>query len=696
MKKNPTPPVAPQRPKKLSIHGHERIDPFFWMNERDHPDVLAYLAAENAYYDQMTAHTKSLEQELYQEMRARIKEDDQSVPYFKNGYWYITRYQLGQQYPLYVRQKELGVSPEELLFDVNEMAQGHTYYQLGHFSVSPDNRYVVFSVDRVSRRQYTLQVKDLETGVVLDFEVANTPGNACWSQDSRYLFYAIKDPVSLRCAQVWRCDLFQAIARKQQGADPQEAHEMVYEELDETFDVFVSKSRSGAFITIGTSSTLTSEYHWLSADQPLGAFTCFSARETGVEYDISHFKDHFYITTNKDDAENFKVMRTALSQTDSIYWEPFIEHHPDRLIEDFTLFNSHHVLTYREGGLTQMRITSWLDESSYLLPFEGETYTASMGYHPEFDTQEIRYHFSSLTRPSTVYSFDLGDKTQKILKTQEVYGGFDPAHYASERVWATSADGTQVPISLVYRQQGAKPGPKPLLLYGYGAYGHTIEPYFSSVRLSLLDRGFVYAIAHVRGGEYLGRPWYESGKMEFKQNTFTDFIHCAKHLINTGWTEADKLCAYGGSAGGLLIGAVINQAPELFKAAVANVPFVDVVTTMLDDTIPLTTGEYDEWGNPNHADDYYRMLAYSPYDQVKTQDYPNLLVLTGYHDSQVQYWEPAKWVAKLRLHNSHERLVLFQTNMQAGHSGASGRFEALKEIAQEYAFMIDLCGNKDL
>ncbi len=674
-------PIALKKPHSLSHLGHKRQDPYFWMNQRDTPEVLDYLEQENAYYEAQTAHTKAFEAQLFDEMKARIKEDDSSVPYKHNGYWYVTKFEFGKEYPIYTRKKESLAATEELLFDCNIMAQGHDYFSLGGFSVSPDNKFCIFSTDTVSRRQYVLQIKNLETGEILEDRIENTTGSASWASDSHTFFYTLKNPTTLRSEAIYRHEM------GQQGSDVE-----IYKETDDTFNTYVFKTKSKKYIVIGSASTLTTEYQIFPADSPLASPKIFSKRSRGLEYDLNHYEDHFYILTNKDGATNFKVMKAHETKTEQAHWEEFIPHRPEVLLEDISIFKDFYVLSERSHGLTQIFIQPWdTNTKAHYLPFESETYTAYVGTNPEFDTHVLRFGYNSLTTPASVYDYQVLTREKTLLKQQEVLDpSFKEANYISERIWANAADGTQVPISLVYHKDTPIDGSSPLLQYGYGSYGHTSDPYFSTVRLSLLNRGFVYAIAHIRGGEYLGRPWYESGKLLEKRNTFTDFIACSEHLIAKGYAAADGLFAYGGSAGGLLMGAVMNMAPELYKGVIASVPFVDVVTTMLDDAIPLTTGEYDEWGNPNEKEYYDYMLSYSPYDNVVAQNYPNTLVITGYHDSQVQYWEPAKWVAKLRELKTDKHKILFNTNMEAGHSGASGRFESLKEIAKEYAFIIDL------
>lgn len=676
-------PVAKKVPTRLEKHGDIRIDNYFWMRERDQPDVLQYLQQENDYNDQMTAHTKAFQEDLFQEMKSRIKEDDQSVPYKYNGYWYLTRYEKGKDYPIYSRKKESLDAPEEVLFDVNEMAEGFEFFKLGGINVSPDNKRAAFAVDHIGRRQYHIQVKDLETGQILPLKIDNTTGGSTWANDNKTLFYTRKDPETLRPDRIYKHIL---------GSDPQE-DQVVYQEKDETFHTFVYKSKSQQFIIIGSNSTLTSEYRFLDANKPQGEFQVVQERIRGLEYSISHFKDHFYILTNKDGATNFKLMKTSLSSTEAENWTDVIGHRQEVLVEDIDLFKKYLVVSERQEGLSRIKVINWETQEAYAIPFDDQTYTAFTSTNPDFDTNILRYTYNSLTTPTTVVDFNMDTREKEIKKEQQVLGGnFDKNNYISERIWATAPDGTKVPMSVVYRKGLERNGQNPLLQYAYGSYGSTIDPYFSSVRLSLLDRGFIFALAHVRGGEYLGRQWYEDGKLLRKKNTFTDFIACSKHLIEEGYTSPEHLYASGGSAGGLLIGAVANMAPELYNGLLAAVPFVDVLTTMLDDSIPLTTGEYDEWGNPNQEEYYHYMKSYSPYDNVVAQEYPNMLVTTGYHDSQVQYWEPAKWVAKLRELKTDNNVILFHTNMDAGHSGASGRFEALKEVAEEYAFLLDLEG----
>ena len=672
-------PKAKKIPKELVAHNDIRIDNYYWLNNRDNADVIAYLEAENAYYQQMTAHTSELQQKLFEEMKSRIKEDDSSVPYFYNGYWYITRYELGKDYPIYSRKKGHLEAEEEIMFDVNEMAKGFSYYKITSLNISDDNRYCAFGVDTVSRREYVLQVKDLFTGEILPFKIEKTTGASTWSADGKYLFYSRKDAQTLRANTIFRHKIGTIVNEDV----------LVFEEKDETFSTFIYRSKSRKYLIIGSESTLTSEYRILEADSPDREFRVFSPREQGLEYSISHYQNQFYILTNKDEAENFKLMVTPENQTSSTYWKDLIPHRRDTLLEGIDIFKDYLVLSERTNGLNQIWIKPW-NEEGYYLPFDNETYTAFTTTNIDFDTEILRYAYQSLATPASVIDFNMRTLEKEVKKEQVVLGEFNKEDYFEERVWATANDGVNVPISLVYKKGLELNGENPLLLYAYGSYGASMEAYFSSLRLSLLNRGFVFAIAHVRGGEDLGREWYENGKLLNKKNTFTDFIACSEFLIEKGYTSAQHLYAEGGSAGGLLMGAVINMRPDLYNGVIAQVPFVDVVTTMLDDTIPLTTGEYDEWGNPNEKEYYEYMKSYSPYDNVVAQDYPNLYISTGFHDSQVQYWEPAKWVAKLRALRTNNNQLFLDTNMETGHGGASGRFESIKEVAKEYAFLLDL------
>jgi len=681
MSELPNAPLAKQIPKNLAIHDDVRVDEFYWLNDRENPEVIDYLNKENEYYNARTAHTKNFQVDLFEEMKSRIKEDDSSVPYKYNGYWYITKYEKGKDYPIYTRKKETLDAAEELLFDCNEMAKNHSYFRLVGLNISPNNELVSYGIDTTGRRQYGLHIKDLKTNTIFNEEISNTTGGSTWANDNTTLFYTLKDETTLRSEAIYKHKL---------NTDPK-LDTLVFEETDDTFGVSVYKTKSNAYLVIGSYSTLTSEFQILNADTPDGDFKVFQPRTRGLEYGISHFEDSFYIVSNADGAQNFKLSKTSETQTEKTFWKDVIPHRENVLLEDIEIFKDFLVVSERENGLNQIHIKRWDGKDSYYLPFESETYTAYTSTNIDFDTTILRYGYQSLTTPSSVIDFDMETKSKTIKKEQEVLGGkFKKENYTSERLWATAADGTKIPISLIRRVDTKKSPETPLLLYAYGSYGSTIDPYFSTVRMSLLDRGFIFAIAHIRGGEYLGRQWYEDGKLLKKKNTFSDFVDCSKYLISENYTSTQHHYAMGGSAGGLLMGAIINLAPELYNGVVAQVPFVDVITTMLDDSIPLTTGEYDEWGNPNEKESYDYMKSYSPYDNVTNKLYPNMLVTTGLHDSQVQYWEPAKWVARLRAQNNNTAQLYLQTNMEAGHGGASGRFEALKEVAAEYAFLLDL------
>ena len=671
-------PKAPKYPKTLEKHGHLREDPYYWMNDREHPDILPYLQAENKYFETDTKDCENLRSTLYTEMRARIKEDDNSLPTFKRGYWYRSEYEKGKEYPVYVRFANKDRSDRVVLFDVNQMAEPYSYYHFKGLQVSPNNHIALFAEDTVSRRQYTLRFKDLETNLFLEDCIENTTGGACWAADSKTVYYVKKDPKTLRSYQVFRHVL----------GTPTTDDVLVFQEDDDTFNVGVFTTKSEQFVFIVSSSTLTTEYRFIPSNDPLASFSVLSERQRGLEYSVDHYKDHFYLLTNKDQATNFKLMRTPIAQTALEHWVDFVPHRKTILLEDIEFFDSYYVLSEREQGLTRLLIHSWDTEESYQVPLSGETYVCSIDDNPEFDTHKLRYYFNSMTEPASIFEIDMASKEILRLKQQEVLGGYTSDAYTSFRIWADARDGVRIPVSIVKHKN--TPNNAPTLVYGYGAYGHVVDPYFSSTRLSLLDRGFVFAIAHVRGGEYLGREWYENGKLAKKNNSFTDFIDAAKALINHNIADKNELYAMGGSAGGLLVGAVINMEPSLFKGVIAAVPFVDVVTTMLDEDIPLTTGEYDEWGNPNLEDDYKRMLSYSPYDNVTLRAYPNLYVSTGFHDSQVQYWEPAKWVAKLRDFHTGDQKIYLDVNLDTGHGGASGRFEQLKELAKEYGFILSL------
>lgn len=674
-------PIAKKIRKELRLHDDVREDDYFWLNEKENPSVLDYLKAENTFRESEMKGTEELQKKLFEEIKGRIKEDDQSVPYLKNGYWYYVRYETGKEHPIYCRKKGKLEAEEEILLDVNINAAEYPYYQVTGLSVSSDNKILAFGEDTVSRRIYTIRFKNLETGEMLEDRIENTTGGTAWAEDNKTVFYTTKDE-TLRPCKIWRHSI---------GTSTKDDEE-IYHEKDETFVCAVYKSKSRRFLIIGCSSTVSNEYHYLDASNPMSDFQPFQERKRELEYSIADFEDNWYILTNKDGATNFKLMKTPLDKTGEENWKDIIPHRENVYLENVEIFKDYLVTEERENGLTRIKIDPWGGEGTHFIHFDEETYTAGIGNNPEFDSQVLRYGYSSLTTPASVIDYNMQSHEKKVMKQQEVVGGHNPEEYHAERIWAEAPDGTRVPISLVYKKALKKAEGNPLLLYGYGSYGITVDPGFSSTRLSLLDRGFVFAIAHIRGGQYLGRKWYEDGRMLKKKNTFTDFIACAEKLIADQFSTPDHLYAMGGSAGGLLIGAVINMRPELFKGVIAAVPFVDVVTTMLDTSIPLTTGEYDEWGNPNDPEYYKYIKSYSPYDNVQAREYPAMLITTGLHDSQVQYWEPAKWAAKLRSVKTDTNPLFLYVNMETGHGGASGRFEAYKETAMNYAFLLMLEG----
>ena len=675
-------PVAQKIPKELTIHDDIRIDDYYWLNQRENPEVINYLNSENAYTEQEMAHTKAFQEELFLEMKGRIKEKDQSVPYLDNGYYYLTRFEEGQEYPIYSRKRTSLDAPEEIMLDVNLLAKGHEFYNIGGRAVSPDNRLLAFGEDTVSRRIYNIRFKNLETGELLEDVLPNTSGSAVWANDNQTVFYVLKDEQTLRSYKVYRHKI---------GTDISE-DVMVYHETDETFLSYIFKTKSKKYIVIGSYQTISQEYQVLEADTPTGDFRVIQARKRGLEYDIAHYQDQFYIRTNHE-AQNFRLMVTRETATSLENWQEVVAHRSDVLLEGMEIFQDFIVLTERINGISELRIMPREGEEHYIT-FPEEAHMAYVGTNPEFDTKVLRIGYQSMKTPPTTYDYHMIDRSLTQLKQMEVLGGFNTEDYVSERLFATSRDGVRVPISVIYPRDFEKNGQGPLLLYAYGSYGHSMDPYFSSARLSLLDRGFAYAIAHIRGGEEMGRHWYEDGKLLKKKNTFNDFIDCGEFLIANGFTNRNGLFAMGGSAGGLLMGAILNMRPDLWKGVVAAVPFVDVVTTMLDDTIPLTTFEYDEWGNPKDKTYYEYIKSYSPYDNVESKEYPAILITTGLHDSQVQYWEPAKWVAKLREYKTDTNRLLLHTNMDAGHGGASGRFKRLKETALHYAFLLDMAGEK--
>ncbi|WP_420318604.1 S9 family peptidase [Ekhidna sp.] len=689
----PDAPVAAKADTILKEHGQTRVDPYFWMRLSDEqkraaePDehtkeVLAYLNAENDYTKTIMSHTESLQEKLYEEIVGRIKQTDESVPYLSNGYWYYTRYEEGGEYPIYCRKKGSLDSKEEVLLNVNEMAEGYGYYAAGGLNVSPDNKILAFAEDTLSRRIYTIRFKNLETGELFGDQIENTTGGGAWANDNKTFFYTAKNKVSLLSEKIYRHEL---------GTQP-EMDVMVYHEKDPSFYIGVYKSKSDDYVIIWNSSTLVSDYHVLNADNPRGDFQQFIPRdENAHEYGISHFEDKWYVVTNRD-ATNFKLMETSVNNTAESNWKEVIPHRDNVLLEGIELFNEYMVVDERENGLTNLRIINQKSGDEHYLDFGEPAYNAYISVNAEFDSKILRFGYTSMTTPNSTYDYDMETKEKTLMKRQEVVGGHNPEDYVTERIWATVRDGEKVPISIVYKKGFEKNGNGPLLQYGYGSYGSTIDASFSSVRLSLLDRGFAFAIAHIRGGQLMGRQWYEDGKMFKKMNTFNDFIDCSKYLISENYTSSEHLYAQGGSAGGLLMGAVVNLAPELYNGILAAVPFVDVVSTMWDETIPLTTNEFDEWGNPKELESYEYMMSYSPYDNVSAQDYPNMLVTTGLFDSQVQYWEPAKWVAKLRDMKTDNNTLILDTDMEAGHGGASGRFKRYKTTALQYSFLLDLEG----
>ena len=678
MNLKPLSPRAKKDPVLLEKHSDIRTDPYYWMKERDHPEVLNYLEQENQYVKEVTQPIQPLIDELYNEMVGRIKQDDQSFPYYWNQYYYLTKYVEGAEYPNYVRKKSPDASEEEILIDGNERAEGLDFYETGGRSVSPDNKYLAFGEDTVGRRIYTIKFKNLLTGEILNEEIEGTTGNAVWANDNSTLFYTIRDEETLRAYKVMKHRL---------GDDPKLDSE-VFEETDVTFSTFVTQTKSQKYILIGSHHSITKEYRYLNADDPNGEFIIFEPREKGIEYELDHDSDRFCILTNYL-AENFKVCVAPLAPTPKNLWNTWIEHNPEVLIEDVEVFESYLAIQERFRGLSRVRIVPKTG-SSFFIDFNEKAYLVSLSVNPNYQSTQLRIAYQSMAIPPTVYDFDMDKRSLNLLKQQEVLGGFVTENYTTDRFFIKARDGKDIPVSLVHRKDVERTSHTPLLLYAYGSYGHSMEPYFSSIRISLLDRGFIFAIAHIRGGEEMGRHWYEDGKLLNKKNTFFDFIDVADQLN----CNPENLFAMGGSAGGLLMGAVMNMRPDLWKGLVASVPFVDVVTTMLDESIPLTTFEYDEWGNPEDENFYHYMKSYSPYDNVEKKEYPALLVTTGYHDSQVQYWEPAKWVAKLRDLKLDSNPLLFHINMDAGHGGASGRFSSLKEVALEYAFILDLAGIK--
>lgn len=683
---NVQPPIAEKKVYNRTIHGDTVLDNYYWMIDffKKGPDstkVVDYLKAENAYLDTMMSGTKKLQADLFTEMKARIKEKDESVPYLKNGYYYYTRTEDGKQYYKYCRKKGSLTAPEEILLDVDEMAKGKAYYSVAGYEVSDDNKLLAYGVDDVSRRQYTIYIKNLETGEILKDAITNTSSDPTWAKDNKTIFYTAKNPVTL---------LSEKIKRHVLGtAESQDV--TVYEEKDKSNYIGVGRFKNGNYIAIYSQATLSAEIRLLDAGTPAAAFKVFQPRMKDVLYDIVALADKFLIRTNWN-AKNFRLMECPLDKTDSSHWKELIPHREDVLLQSIEEFKDFIVINERKDGLVKMRVRNLNSNAEHYIDFGEAAYAANFNVNPEYNSTTLRYSYTSLTTPASIYDYDMVGKGKKLMKQQEVLGGYDAKEYTTERLTATAKDGTKVPISLVYKKGFEKNGKAPLLLYAYGSYGASTDASFSSSRLSLLNRGFVFAIAHIRGGEDLGRQWYLDGKLMKKKNTFTDFIDCGEFLVKEKYTSKEHLYAQGGSAGGLLMGAVTNMAPDLWHGVIAQVPFVDVVNTMLDESIPLTTNEFDEWGNPKNKDAYFYMKSYSPYENVEKKNYPNILVTTGLHDSQVQYFEPAKWVAKLRDMKTDKNILLLHTNMEFGHGGASGRFDYLKDVALNYAFLFALEG----
>ncbi len=679
-------PVADKKDTVLTAHGDNRTDEYYWMNDyfKKGPDssrVVDYLKAENAYLDTMLAGTKKFQADLFAELKARIKEKDESVPVLNDGYYYYTRTDEGKQYYKYCRKKGSLDAPEEILLDVDKMAEGSGYFSVNGFNISPDNKLLAYGVDKLSRRQYTLYVKNLETGEILKDEIPGTAGYAVWAADNKTLFYTANNQETL---------LSEKIRKHKLGTDAS-ADQTVYEEADHSNYIGVYNTKSKAYIVIYSSATLSSEYRIIPSGTPDASFRVFQPRMKEVLYSFDHWGDKFIIRTNLE-AKNFRLMETPVDQTGKENWKEVIPHRPDVLLEDIEVFKTHWVITERKEGLLHMRIRDMASGKEHYLDFGEPAYSAYAGNNPEFNSTTFRYNYTSLTTPNSVFDYDMNSHTKKLMKEQAVLGGFDKNDYVTERIFVTARDGVKIPVSIVYKKGTNKDGSAPLLLYAYGSYGNSTDPGFQSNYLSLLNRGFVYAIAHIRGGQEMGRQWYEDGKLLKKKNTFNDFIDCGEALVKEKYTSKGHLYAMGGSAGGLLMGAIVNMAPDLWNGVIAAVPFVDVITTMSDPSIPLTTNEYDEWGNPANKEAYFYMKSYSPYDNVEKKNYPNILVTTGLHDSQVQYFEPAKWVARLRAMKTDKNLLLFKTNMEAGHGGASGRFDYLKDVALKYVFMLALEG----
>ena len=673
-----TPPIAKTEPKVDTVHGDVRLDNYFWLREKSNPEVIEYLETENGYTEAVMQHTVDFQEQLYQELLGRIKETDLSVPEKMGDYYYYTRTEEGKQYPIHCRKKGSLEAEEEVLLDQNVLAEGHEYLEIGVYKISPNHQLLAYSTDTTGGESYTLRIKDLNTGQLLEDHILNTYYSVEWANDNQTLFYTTLDAAK-RPYKLYRHQL---------GSDPA-ADPLIYHETDESFFLDVAKTRSEAYLLMELENINTSEVHYLEADQPTGDFKVISPRQSELEYSVEHHGDQFFIVTNAD-AVNFKLMRASVDNPSRANWEEVIPHREKVKLDGVSTFQNHLVISEREDGLQKIRVRNLITGEEHAVDFPEPVYTVHRGRNPEFNTDTLRFHYGSLVTPMSVFDYEMDARTRELKKQDEVLGGYDSTLYESERTFAKAADGTAVPISLVYKKGLIKEGGSPLLLYGYGSYGINSDPYFSSNRLSLLDRGFIYAIAHIRGGEEMGRMWYENGKLLHKRNTFTDFIACAEHLIAEKYTASDKLVIQGGSAGGLLMGAVTNMRPELFEIVIAKVPFVDVVNTMLDASIPLTVIEYDEWGNPNEKEFYDYIKSYSPYDNVEAKEYPHILVTAGLNDPRVHYWEPAKWTAKLRELKTGKNRLLLKTEMGAGHGGPSGRYDYLREIAFEYAFIFDL------
>ncbi|MBW4560868.1 MAG: S9 family peptidase [Mojavia pulchra JT2-VF2] len=674
------PPIADKQPQVLELHGEQRIDNYFWMRDIENPKVIAYLEAENTYTAAMMQHTEALQTKLYNEMLARIKETDLSVPYRKDDYYYYVRTEEGKAYPIFCRKKGSLEAPEEILLDENELAKGYDFFSLGVIAISPNHQILAYSVDTSGSEQYTLYFLDLTTFELSSESIPDTYFSLAWANDNQTVFYTKIDEAN-RPYQLFRHTL---------GTSPSE-DVLIYEEPDESYHLYVGKTRSQEYILMNLQSSITTEIHYLDANNSTDNWKIIHPRTTGIEYNVDHHSDYFYIVTNEK-ATNFKLVKTPVTSPAKENWQIVIPHQEDVLLLGISLFAKYLVIYERKGGLETARVQNLLTSDESNITFPEPTYEFSEGNNPEFNTTILRFSYTSLITPQSVFDYDMETHQRELKKELEVIGGYDKTQYQSEWLMATAQDGTKVPISIVYKKGIKKDGQNPLLLTGYGAYGYSYSATFSSNRLSLLDRGVVFAIAHIRGGEEMGRKWYENGKFLHKKNTFTDFIACAEYLIAEKWTASDRLAISGGSAGGLLMGAVINMRPDLFKVVVADVPFVDIVTTILDTSLPLSAMEWEEWGNPNDKVYYDYMKSYSPYDNVEAKDYPDLLILAGLNDSRVKYWEPAKWTAKLRELKTDNNVLLLKTNMGAGHSGASGRYESLRELAFEYAFILDRLG----